>query len=69
MYIFGGYSKTAIHNSFLKVEFNNSVNLTWEVINDNFVGPKSRMHHTINVIGTKLYLFGGERLGDKLNDL
>ena len=63
-YSIGGYSLSGVNNSLLEVDLDSdSEGYTWVFLNKDYISPKGRMYHSLNIIGTKLYLFGGERFG------
>jgi hypothetical protein len=59
VYFSCGWQEEGILNDVVKLDLSQSP-LKYEVLSEKYVTPPSRMHHALQAIGTKLYMFGGE---------
>ncbi|CAG9321906.1 lztr1_5 [Blepharisma stoltei] len=67
-YMFSGYDNKDSTNDLASLDLSVSpIKIT--AITEPFLEPKERMKHTLEVVSGKLYLFGGDSYGEKLNDL
>ncbi|CAG9315592.1 unnamed protein product [Blepharisma stoltei] len=68
-YIFGGYNDyISIGNSLIELDLSISP-ITYQTLSIERLDPIPRMHHSLVLISTNLYLFGGVNKNTYLNDL
>jgi hypothetical protein len=59
IYFSCGWREDDVFNDVLKLDLSQSP-LKYEILSENYESPPSRLHHSMQAIGTKLYMFGGE---------
>jgi N-acetylneuraminic acid mutarotase len=59
VYFSCGWREDGILNDVVKLDLSQSP-LKYEKLSDNYVSPPSRTQHSLEAIGTKLYMFGGK---------